>query len=159
MPDSFVHTLGWLQSTPLAIAIANSLYLLAGLSAVHVIGFTLLMGSALVGNLRLAGMVLPMLPIADVVRPARRMIAVGLTLSFATGFLLFATRALNATYNWIFDLKMGLLLCAAIFHFVVPSRFATADIRPSGGARIAGMVGLALWISVALAGCAFIFLE
>ena len=159
MPEAMTHGLGWLQSTSLAIAIANSLYLMAGLSALHLVGFTLLMGSALVGNLRLVGIVLPTLPIADVVRPARRAIALGLALSVATGLLLFSTRALNAVYNWIFDVKMGLLLAAIVFHVVVPSRFASSALRPSGAARIVGAGGLLLWIGVALAGCAFIFLE
>jgi hypothetical protein len=159
MLDRLNYGLGWLQSTPMAMSIGNSLYLLAGLSALHLVGFTLLMGSALVGNLRLLGVMLPDLAIADVVRPARRALAAGLTISLVTGFLLFSTRATNAVGNEIFRLKMALLVAAALVHFVVQSRFAGDS---SGGGRFApaaGALGLLLWISVGVAGCAFIFLE
>jgi hypothetical protein len=151
--------LTWLQNTTVATTIANSLYLLAVLSALHLVGFTLLMGSALVGNLRLVGVVLATLPVASVMAPTRRAIAVGLGMSVTTGLLLFSTRANGAAHNWIFELKMALLVTAAAFHFIVQSRFGRAGNTASAAQGVVGFVGLLLWISVALAGCAFIFLE
>jgi hypothetical protein len=151
--------LTWLQNTTVAMTIANSLYLLAVLSALHLVGFTLLMGSSLVGNLRLVGVLLPTLPVASVLAPTRRAIVVGLGISVTTGVLLFSTRANNAAHNWIFELKMALLVTATAFHFVVQSRFGRTDDAAAAAQGVVGVVGLVLWISVALAGCAFIFLE
>jgi len=151
--------LAWLQATPMATAIANSLYLLAGLSALHLVGFTLLMGSALVGNLRLLGVALSNLEVSEVIAPARRALAAGLAISVATGLLLFSTRATNAAANEIFQAKMALLVAAAAVHFGLQSRFARLDRPLTPGATAVGALGLVLWFGVALAGCAFIFLE
>lgn len=50
--------LEWIQTTALAQEIAQSLMLTAALSAAHMLGFTLVTGSALVVNLRLLGALL-----------------------------------------------------------------------------------------------------
>ena len=58
-----------LQSSWLAHAIGESQTLTAALSALHLIGFTLVMGSALVSNLRLLGRLFPERPATAVTRP------------------------------------------------------------------------------------------
>src|SRR5439155_1705744 len=100
----------WVQATGVAKAVADSVMLTAGLSAIHLIGFTLLMGSALVSNLRLAGVLFQQRPIVEVHDPANRAIALGLIVSIFTGLLLFAARASAASANGFFQLKMGLLV-------------------------------------------------
>jgi hypothetical protein len=159
MLDYANSLLAALQHSRTAETITNSLYLTAGLSGVHLLGFTLLMGSALVANLRLVGIVLPNLPVSEVTGPTRRAIAIGLTISVTTGLLLFSTRATTAVENGIFQLKMILLLSASAFHFAVLPRFGVRDSGSSGARRITAAVSLLLWVAVALAGCAFILLE
>jgi hypothetical protein len=81
--------------------------------------------------------------------------SVGLAVSVATGLLLFAPRASAAAGNGIFQAKMLLVLTAAVFQFAVVPRLDTR----SRMLKLAGTMQLALWFSVALAGCAFILLE
>ncbi len=145
-----------LQHQGFAHAIANSLYLTAVLSATHLLGFTLLMGSAVIGNLRLAGLLLPNLPVAEVAGPTRRAMAFGLAISVTTGFLLFSTRAAAASENGFFQLKMLLLLSASVVHFGWQLRVIDRD---TAARRVAGVVGLMMWLGVALSACAFILLE
>ena len=131
----------------------------AWLSAIHVIGFTLVMGSALVANLRMLGVVLPQRTAAEIVAPASRVIVLGLAVSMATGALLFSARATSAAANSTFQLKMLLLLSAATFHFAVAARLVRVSGTKARVFKVVAVVGLALWIGLALAACAFILFE
>ena len=147
----------WLESTRVALTVRDTLLLNAGLSAVHLIGFTLVTGGALVANLNLLGILFPGRPPVEVTRPASRGIALGLATSVLTGAFLFAPRATAASANWIFQLKMALLVSAALFHLLVHRRVAVSASRPVQ--RATALVGLLLFTGLALAGCAFILLE
>lgn len=151
--------LEWFQATGVAATVRDSLLLTGALSAVHLLGFTLVTGGALVSNLRLLGALFPHYPALDVSRPASRGIAVGLALSVTTGLLLFAPRAMAAGANGTFQLKMLLLLGAAIFHVTLHRAAARSPHASTRSLRLIGGVGLALWSGLALAGCAFILLE
>ena len=148
----------WLEGTRMAITVRDSLTLTGALSAVHLVGFTLTTGGALVANLNLLGVLFPGRPPLEVTGPASRGIAVGLTISALTGALLFAPRATVASVNGIFQVKMLLLAAAALFHILVHRRVARAATSPSLR-RATGAVGLLLWTGLALAGCAYILLE
>jgi hypothetical protein len=128
------------------------------LSGSHLIGLTLIVGGALVTGLRLMGVIMPGTPVADVVAAPIRGMTVGLAISVASGLLMFAPRASAAAGNGFFQLKMSLLVAAACFHFAVIRRLSRVDASPRLLQGI-GAVGFALWFSVAVAGCAFIFLE
>jgi hypothetical protein len=150
---------GWLQTTSVATTVRDSLLLTGALSAVHLLGFTLVTGGALVANLRLLGSLFPHRAVEEVTGPAARGIALGLAVSIGTGLLLFAPRALSASVNSTFRLKMLLLLAAAAFHFTMHRRVARRPGAAPALLRATGGIGLALWVGVALAGCAFILLE
>ena len=160
----------WLEGTSVALAVRDTLLLNAGLSAVHLIGFTLTTGGALVANLNLLGVLFPGRPPVDVTRPASRGIALGLVISVLTGAFLFAPRASVASVNGIFQLKMALLATAVVFHVLVHRRVAMAPRhnhisgQPAASfsrftQRATALVGLMLWTGLALSGCAFILLE
>ena len=148
----------WLEGTRMAIAVRDSLMLTGALSAVHLVGFTLTTGGALVANLNLLGLLFPDRPPLEVTRPASRGIALGLTISALTGVLLFAPRATVARVNGIFQMKMLLLVAAVLFHSLVHQRVARTA-TSSSMRRGTGAVGLLLWVGLALAGCAYILLE
>jgi hypothetical protein len=156
VPDSFFV---WLKSTTVAQAIAESVMATALLSAMHLVGFTLLMGSVLISALRQIGAVLTERPASDCTVPADRAALIGLLLSMATGLLLFSARAPDAAANSTFQLKMLLLASAAIFHVACFRRVPRRADPPRLILRLNGAAGLALWVGVALAGCAYILLE
>ena len=149
----------WLQTTSVAGAVRDSTLLTGTLSAVHLIGFTLVTGGAFVSNLRLLGVLLAERPVLDVSRPATRGIALGLLISVTTGVLLFAPRATLASANRVFQIKMLLLASAAVFHFTVHRSVSRRPSAARGALRSVGAVGFLLWAGLALAGCAYILLE
>jgi len=122
-----------LQSSWFAGVISELPLATASLSSLHLLGFTLVMGSALFCGLHLLGLLLPGQPTAAIVRPA--------------------------AMNPIFRLKMLFLLGAVLLHaFVVKP----LEARPAAGVlrrRMSGFAVLVLWVGVAVAGCAFILLE
>jgi hypothetical protein len=159
MPITLNSLFEWIEATRLARGVANSASLTAWLSAVHVIGFAIVMGSALVGNLRALGILLTRSTVGDVLRPANRAIILGLAISASTGALLFSARATDAAANGFFQLKMLLLVAATTFQFTVDRHRADDGQRTVRHVRAVAAVALSLWLGLALAACAFILLE
>jgi hypothetical protein len=107
------------------------------------LGFTFVMG-----RVRESGWVLfPARPVRELTIPGS-VIALDWR-SAATGLLLVAPRATAAGHNMFFGLKMLFLVLAAAVQFGLLRR----DTRAIGAA------GLALWLGLAAAACAFILLE
>src|SRR4051794_38396807 len=151
--------LDWISATRVAQDVASSATLSAWLSAVHALAFTLVIGSALTANLRAIGALLARTTLSDVIVPANRAILIGLAISVVTGGLLFSARAAEAAANGWFQLKMLLLVIAAVFQFTILA--AAARKRSVARSRIvaSGAVGLSLWLGLAVVACAFILLE
>jgi hypothetical protein len=149
----------WLESTGIARTVSGSLGLTASLSAVHLLGFTLVAGGAFVMHLRLVGAMLQRTALLDVARPAGRLIALGLTVSVVTGALLFAARASSIAANGFFQTKIALLVLAVTWQMIVQHRLARTTNHSPRSARALGALGLALWLGLAVTACAFILLE
>lgn len=147
-----------LADSAFARGLAESQLLTAGLSAVHLLGFTLVMASGLLSGLRWLGIVLVERPVGDVMSAASKALVVGLGISVVTGFLLFAPRAPGAAANEFFRAKMLLLLAVVAFH-----RLARGRLAARAGARQTvawvGVLGLVLHLALALSASAFILLE
>jgi hypothetical protein len=149
----------WIESTQIARTVGGSMWLIASLSATHVIGYALVMGGALLASFGWLGLLGPRLPVADLTRAANRGIVLGLVISVVTGMLLVSWKAAAAAANGIFQAKMLLMVLAVVVHFACQRRM---DGRRSSGSplpRSLGAVGLALWVGLALASSAFILLE
>jgi uncharacterized protein DUF6644 len=143
----------------MATTIAQSQLLNGFLSGIHLLGLTLIVGGALVSSLRLLGIIFPERPVLAVTAAAGRGIILGLAVSVATGFPLFASRATTIAENGFFQIKMLLLVTAVVFHFTLYRRVTRRlDVQPRL-LKFTGAWGLALWFGVAAAGCAFILLE
>ena len=133
--------------------------MIGALSSVHLIGLTLITGSALVVGLRSFGLLLPDQPLAEVMRPASRAFLLGLAISFVTGFLMFLPRAESAAGNSTFQIKMFLLLGALVFQFTLYRSVTRSAVRRPPWSRLTGALGITLWFAVACAGCLFIVFE
>jgi len=149
----------WIEATRMAQAIGESMWLIASLSAMHVVGYTLVVGSALVANLRWMGVILPKLPAVAVTRPASRGIAVGLAISVVTGVLLVSWKASAALSNSIFQTKMLLLVVAVSLQFAWQRSLSRRDVVDTRPVKAMAGIALAVWLGLAVAGCAFILFE
>lgn len=150
----------WLEATRVAHLVGSSTWLTASLSAVHVLGYALVMGGALIANLRLLGLVVASVPAQEAFAPASRAIAGGLAVCIVTGVLLVSSKAVAASGNAIFGAKMFFLLAAALVHFLWERRaLHAAPAGDSPGLKLSGAIGLLLWLALGVSAAAYILLE
>lgn len=151
--------LAWVQTTPIATTIGGSTLLTGFISAIHLLGLTLLVGGALVSSLRMLGITLTDRPMSDVTPGPGVGMIIGLVISGVSGLLLFLPRAVAAAENSFFQVKMTLLCAAALFHFGVYRGISRRTDATASVVKFTGGVGLILWFGIAVAGCAFILFE
>ncbi|MCP3136774.1 DUF6644 family protein [Pyxidicoccus xibeiensis] len=149
--------LGWLESTWLADVLRREPLLYPLLETVHILGFVVLVGAAVMFDLRLLGLSrrLPVTELAAHLLPwARR----GLAVAAASGALLFLTQATQLGSSPVFGLKLALLLLAglnaALFHRGVfrSVRDWDTDAAIPPAARVAAVLSVLLWTGVITCG-------
>jgi hypothetical protein len=145
----------WIQFSPPLIAMRSSPWLFPVIASIHLMGLALIGGAALVGDLRLLGFGLSRQSLAAVTRDAERWLIAGLFVMVPTGilqFMCFATKYYFLKFFWV---KMAALFLVVAFTFTVRRRIvAKADQTPGnrGRTKLAALVSLSLWVTVALGG-------
>jgi hypothetical protein len=149
---------GWLEQSPIGAAVRQSLWLFPAIETAHLLGMTVLVGTAAAFDLRLLGRALQRTRISDLARRLLPWTWVGFGLQVVTGALLFSSEAVKMYVNPAFRLKM-LLICLAgvqalIFQLVASRSLAAWDERAAVpvAARIGGLISILLWIGVVAAG-------
>jgi hypothetical protein len=122
----------------------------------HLLGLTSLLGSVLVVNLKIFGMILPRQSVESVASAMKTVLWPGLVLTVGSGLLLFLTEAVKCYYNLAFWYKMALLVCAVLAQLKLYSRLQSAPTRQSQF-RVAATISLLLWFGVGVAGRAIAF--
>lgn len=138
-------------------AMRASAGLYAAVATAHIVGFVVLVGSAVMLDLRLLGLT-KQLPVRALVRHALPWSVAALLLILPSGLLLFAAHAGDLLGNRAFQLKMALLLAAgmnaAIFHtgpYQGVSQWDTHAAAPAA-ARLSAAASIAIWIAVIACG-------
>jgi hypothetical protein len=147
----------WLETSQVAVAMRQWAWLYPGVEIVHIAGFVVLVGAAVMFDLRLLGLSCQ-LPIAGLARHLLPWSRAGLALVAPSGALMFAAHATEMADNPAFRLKL-LLIAAALVNAAVFHRwpFRTVgdwdtEVAGPGAARAAGVLSLALWTSVIACG-------
>ena len=139
----------WMQATQLAQTIRHSASLIALLEIIHLIGLTLLLGTILMVDLSMLGLGIPRQPAALVARELNLFTVTGLTIMLVSGPFILCSEAVRCYKTPAFWVKMALLAIALVFHFTVHRRATQAEHPQS---RAIGVLSMALWFGVALAG-------
>jgi hypothetical protein len=142
----------WCEEAWLGNAIRQSAWLFPVIEAVHLLGLCILGGAVLVVDLRMLGVGLRQ-PIAEVARDARPWLIASIAIMLATGIPLFLSEAIKCYYNTSFWVKISTLPFAIAFAFTVRDRVARrSDVEVTAATRLAALVSMALWFTVAAAG-------
>lgn len=151
---------GWLaalEQSGVAAAIRASSWLYPAVETLHLLGVALLVGGAVLFDLRLLG-AFAHVRVADLARVALPLARVGFTVVVPTGLLLFATEATALAGNGALRLKL-LLIVAALANIVVFHRGVGRVVEawdpgsgPPLGARVAGAVSAVAWVGALVAG-------
>jgi hypothetical protein len=132
----------------------SSPWLFPAIASVHLMGLALIGGAVLLGDLRLLGFGLSRQSLAAVTRDAERWLIAGLFVMVPTGilqFMCFATKYYFLKFFWV---KMAALLLAVAFTFTLRRRIVakTDEVQNPGRTKLAALVSLSLWFTVAFGG-------
>ena len=148
----------WLEHTPLATAISESVWLFPLIEGTHILALPISVGMIVMFDLRLLGLGFRSGPASRMMRDILRWSKFGFAVMFATGLLLFMTQAGKAYGNVFFRTKLVFLLIlglnAAIYQIVLFPNMAAwdSDRKAPLGARICGALSLIVWIGVIICG-------
>ena len=157
------HFCQWLFDSYVGTSIRESPLLFPVIETAHVLGITLLVGTAAIVDLRLLGLVLKREKVSDVVSQIEPLAWWGFAVMFVSGFLLFWSEAEKSYGNTAFQVKLLLLLLAGlnplIFHATIYRSVATWDDAPKAPrqARVTAIVSLTLWGAIIVAGRAIAY--
>jgi uncharacterized membrane protein len=146
-----------LQGLPEAIPvnpIARWVWVFPVVESIHICGFTLLVGTVTLLDLRLVGLCFRQQTVSQVAKHLAPWTNAGILIQLITGLYLFSGDPGEYVQVAAFRGKMLLLLLALIFHFTVIRRATAAALDSSahGWRRAAAFVSLGLWVSVLVAG-------
>lgn len=149
-----------LQDTPLAVALAESRYAFPIVEGVHLIGLSLSVGLISLVDLRLTGLFLTRIPVGEILGALRPWVIGGFTLTFASGFALFASEATTVLASPVFAYKIAFVVLAglnALYFELRLHRWRRAarplpERDPPPSIRAAGWTSLGLWALVVATG-------
>ena len=147
----------WLETTRVAEAMRQWLWLYPIVEIIHIVGFVVLVGAALMFDLRLLG-ISRALPVTGMERHLLRAARLSLVLVLPSGVLMFMAHATEMADNPAFRLKLVLLLAAAVnasaFHRAPFRSVARWDRHAPAplAARVAAALSVLFWIGVIACG-------
>lgn len=153
--DAFLKSV---EATNFATTVRDSIWMFPIIESVHVISFTIVVGTIAIIDLRLLGL-------ASAKRSFRRMSSdimkwtwSAFILAVATGLMMFTTNARVYYHNPFFRAKMVLLVLAginvAVFELTAGRSLSSWDSAPSAPrvGKAVGVLSLVLWVSIIFMG-------
>jgi hypothetical protein len=157
MDEVFFAAAALLENSVLGITMRKSIWLYPAVQALHITGVVILVGPALMFDIRLLGYT-PKIRIgvlAEYLLPWSR---VGLAIAVISGVLLFVAHATDWYNHPLFITKMILIGIAGlnilIFHKkIIPGHHRLESDQPvSRNVRMTGILSIVLWIAIIVSG-------
>jgi hypothetical protein len=160
MQPSFANTFpaskpffDWCHATWIGEFMREDTWQFAITETVHLLALAVLLGSILLVNLRLLG-ILRGWTVVRLARTLAPFITGGLIGMLTTGALLFVSEPIKYFNNDAFLPKMVFLTAAILYHYTV---YRKAGAAPALLGKAAALVSIALWFSIGVAGRAIGF--
>ena len=147
-----------LEATSLATAVRESTWLFPTIETLHVLSIALVVGTIMIVDLRLINVASRRRAVSELMRETLPWTWVAFVCAVITGSMLFSSQAVKYSQDGPFEFKMLLLLLAGInmaaFHLGSYRSVALWDraVMTPTGARIAGGLSLAIWVTVVALG-------
>jgi hypothetical protein len=148
----------WLEQTPLSQTIQTTAWVVPAVQTIHILAIAAVLGSVLMIDLRLLGILGREQSLARVSERFRPVIWWTLPILLASGILMIVGEPVRSLENPIFQLKMLLLIAAiaATLSYQIPlgkdRAFWEVTSSRRGVARLIAVVSLLLWVSIVFAG-------
>ena len=152
----FETALQWLEASSWAVNIRQSAWLYPVLEIIHIVGIVLLVGPALMFDLRLLGFA-KKLPVPALSLHLLLWSRRSLLLVIPSGIFLFITNAETLGYDPVFWLKLILLIVAALnallFHrLIFPVASSPDEFIVPRSAKITATISIIVWLAVIACG-------
>jgi hypothetical protein len=150
--------LEYLRNTTIGVAISQGSIAFPILECIHVVAIATVVGTITIVDLRLLGYRSHRRGVRQLIEDILPYTWGAFVLALIAGALLFISNAPKYAHNEQFQLKLLLIVIAAInmgiFHLTTYRRVAEWDDRlpPPAAARIAGATSLGLWLTVVFLG-------
>jgi hypothetical protein len=148
-----MHFCMWLEHSAFITWLSDSVVMSTFIEVLHYFSLFLLVGSIVLVDLRIMGVAARKRNATELAQDLFPVMWTGLALNFLSGFFLFAGDAAAFYFNWVFHIKLIVILVAVIFGILVQANVRKWD-QPTGipvGAKLLAFVSLALWIGSILA--------
>ncbi len=148
----------WLAATPASIALRESHYLYLAILATHVLTLGVFLGTALIVDLRLLGLMMRSVPVSEFLSRLLPWTVGGFVVMAASGSLMFFATPVDKYPNLFFRAKLLLLVFAGItawlFNRTIRLRIDEwdRDPVPPAAVRATGGLSLVFWIGILVAG-------
>jgi uncharacterized membrane protein len=144
----------WLQDNSFFVALNGTAWTAAALEIIHYFSMFILVGSMLIVDLRVLGLVArrqDAMQLSDWLFP---WIWASLALNFLSGFIMFAGSATAYYRNDIFYDKVGVILLAIIANIIVQQNVRKWNQLPAmpAMAKLIAVISIGLWIGAIIAG-------
>ena len=147
----------WLGETALGVAIADSKYAFAVIEVFHLFGIILLLGSASLMSLRLAGLTMREQKISEVARQLGGYTFVGLMTMIVTGLLMMASTPMKYYNSGPFWWKMWFFWVGVAFHFTIYRKVTRSNHTGLLLGGVTALLAIVLWYGTGAFGRAIGF--
>jgi hypothetical protein len=154
-----IQFVGWLNEIPSSIALRESQWTYPIVESVHVLSLTLFVGTSVLWDLRLMGVLFKPVPITETQQRLMPWMMAGFVVMIASGFVLFYGDPVRFYLNIFFRINVILLVLAGLnaylFHASPSGHDLKAwDLAPKTPfrARLAGSLSVVLWAGIITAG-------
>jgi hypothetical protein len=154
MYRQFIH---WCYSSAILEWFRNGKYSIPVLQSFHILGLTVVLGVVCILSIRLLGVGMLQLPLATLWRNLSRWFLGALILTVSAGIVIALIDPTRYIANTPFQIKMGLLLAAILYQYIVIRSVARlpnseTDTRTTLGRFVLGAIALLLWFGVGWGG-------
>ena len=143
-----------LQDNPIIISLTSTGWTAAALAILHYYSMFVLVGSMVIVDLRVLGVLGRSYDTGDLARRIFPWVWFSLGVNLISGFIMFAGDATAYLPTWSFQLKVAVVLLAIVFGLLVQWRIPRweASPVPRAEAKVVAIVSLLLWIGAILMG-------
>lgn len=147
----------WLYATPFSTIIRDTTWAIPNIQVIHILAITIVIGSALVTELRLAGVLAEDQPVSSVLRRYLPWMRGALIALLVTGVLLIIAEPARTLGNTIFWIKMALVAGASLVTLrarqMLATRAAAAEAASNaGGSKSVAWLMIGIWCAVIFCG-------
>jgi hypothetical protein len=149
----------WLYATPVSTLIRDTTWVIPNVQSIHILAIAVVIGSALVTEMRLAGLIAADRPVADVLRRFLPWMGGALIVLLLTGAILIVAEPGRTLGNTIFWIKMVLVAGASLVTLrarkalLVPAAAHGVAAEPAAEAsKPLALLMLLIWCAVIFCG-------